>query len=48
MKFPKRLSKERMSLLSDEDKKIYESEWSEIRNNLGDIFDENVLNENQI
>lgn len=37
-----------MSLLSDEDKKIYESEWSEIRNNLGDIFDENALNENQI
>lgn len=37
-----------MSLLSDEDKKIYESEWSEIRNNLRDIFDENALNKNQI
>ena len=29
MKFPKRLSKERISLLSVEDKAIYEKEWGQ-------------------
>lgn len=48
MRFPKKLSKERLSLLSDEDKKIYESEWSEVRTSLDDIFDEKSLNESTV
>ena len=47
MRYPKKLSKERLSLLTPDELKIYESEWSSDnkQQTVDDIFDENSLNE---